>query len=153
VQFEVPVGGLQRPADIMIYNLEAAPVALDVFVVHPTIPLLTPSLNMSKTVLHKEQSKLRMYSDLCDHAGVIFCPFVVSTYGDFGPAAITLMKQFASALSSSCLSHYDSFLQHITQRISVAVMKIVGFQLLCGVCNASPSLLLDEDEGEGGANL
>ena len=56
----------------------------------------------------------------------------VATLGEFGPCASDIITRLALLLTTSPQS-FPIVHQRITQSISIALMKVVGFQLVCGL--------------------
>ena len=109
--------------------------------VHPSPPSSRPTFD---AVSLRETHKFQKYSDSCAVLGWLFRPF--STFGEFGPCASDIITRLALLLTTSPQS-FPIVRQRITQSISVALMKVVGFQLVCGLhsylCEAGDDTVLE----------
>jgi len=143
VQLELSIPSKKRPADLLIRGLEEEPLALDVSIIHPAPPSSRPTFD---AVSLRETHKFQKYSDSCTVLGWLFRPFCLSTFGEFGPCASDIITRLALLLTTSPQS-FPIVRQRITQSISVALMKVVGFQLVCGLhsylCEAGDDTVLE----------
>jgi len=116
---------------------------LDVSIIHPAPPSSRPTFD---AVSLRETHKFQKYSDSCAVLGWLFRPFCLSTFGEFGPCASDIITRLALLLTTSPQS-FPIVRQRITQSISVALMKVVGFQLVCGLhsylCEAGDDTVLE----------
>ena len=86
-----------RPADLLLKNLDVSPIALDVSIIH----------GVSSELLIKEARKIADSEGLCSVAGFTFHPFVVSTYGEFGPCAVDLCNLLTHQMAAPRPGEYD----------------------------------------------
>ena len=90
VQIEVSTPDRSRPADLLVLGggRPGRPPAIDVSVVTPK-----PNDTDLGCVASVEREKVLRYQALCDSVGWDFSPFVITSFGSFGPSAITLLDQ------------------------------------------------------------
>ena len=109
---------------------------MDVSIIHPAPQSSRPTFD---AVSLRETHKFQKYSDSCAVLGWLFSPFCLSTFGEFGPCASDIITRSPQSFP---IVH-----QRITQSISVALMKVVGFQLVCGLhsylCEAGDDTVLE----------
>ena len=133
---EVPLpGSRDRPADVLVRGLEdgaavAAAVAVDVAVSHP----LQPSGNLAEVrpgvhARAAEQRKREHRGAACRAAGWELVPFVVETFGVWGPAA----REFTQRLVERCALVKEvsaaRAAKEITDRLNASVLLGVVRQL------------------------
>jgi hypothetical protein len=134
---EVPVDGLERPADLEIVNWhEGKPAAVDPTVIH--------SLNVSQdwrsasalaVVEAAEEAKVQHYEASCERAGMQFHPVGMDLFGGFGPRASEFLKTLFSRYArhsarATELLNPGQLQKECWERVSVALHKAVGRQLV-----------------------
>ena len=72
-------------------------LAVDVTVVHPLPPSQSHTSHSSTCLLSAaEDAKVVLYEDVCSAAGWEFSPFGVSTFGQVGKAAYTVLRRLGA---------------------------------------------------------
>jgi hypothetical protein len=121
-------GSNSKPADVFIRRFrESRDLAVDVHIRHSLTNLCKRTqFNPDHILFEGENFKKNKYAAKCAEAGFDFAPFVMGTFGGFGPEAKKLMQYIAEAQSSQVsLSNYSEsqLLRFLRQKRSVAVQR------------------------------
>ena len=124
---EVRVGGANLvPADILLPRYyRGRPAALDITVVHPLQPRLTPSASRTAgaALVFAENKKKVKYEEVCRAARVHFIPLAVEFFGGWGAPAAEFLSRLAGSLTRLGEPDPAPILQRIYQRLSSLMVK------------------------------
>ena len=148
-QLEVPVtncGPISSAADEVIrrYGITASgdlrPLAVDVSVTHSTplsqSTLMTNVRSSGSAARNREAKKVRDYGNVSRRLGMHFVPFVMESYGTFGPQAELFLKTLARHITSSrCYSG------NANPSVSAALLHSWRRRLSCAMQKANARIL------------
>ena len=133
VILEAPLpGALQRPADILVSVPEdAAPLAVDVSVVHP-LHLSSPSAEDTPGLFadKREQAKLSVGAAACKTAGWKLTPVCVETTGTWGPSAQRFVRGLVRRQSMKAGTEVADTARAIWGRLSASTAKGIAVMLV-----------------------
>ena len=115
-----------RPADILIpYWSQGHDLAIDVTVVNPLrLDLAARSAEEAGHGLQTAyNTKWRKYGEKCEEEGLVFCPFVLDTFGAWHSRAVTETKKLGQALARSTGQCDSEAVSHLFQRLSVLLIR------------------------------
>ena len=105
---------------------------MDVGICHPCPLTLEPmtSQKSDDLVRSRVEGKDAKYKELCRAAGQRFHPFIITTWGSFGPGAEALWKEMVKRVAAPMRGRAREWrVEELQQGLSLALMAGVGRQL------------------------
>jgi hypothetical protein len=120
----------KRPADVLIYNYsQGKDLCVDVSVVCSYTDISNASTVAGFNVSRMEESKRVKYEKQCDEKGLLFEPFVLSTQGGFGDAALALIDTLAERMATMKNISAGVAARRIKQTLQVDMLRVFGGKL------------------------
>ena len=121
-----------RPADILITNYGAKPVALDVGVSYPLRPSAPSSIRSTagESAVRHETSKREKNLDACNKVQWLYKPLCFEAGGGWGPAAQAFLKRVAKITAIRQGRDALTVFNEIAARVSLALAKGVAGMLV-----------------------
>jgi hypothetical protein len=97
---------------------------VDVAIVHPTAPSnVVEAAQSLSTAKKRAKVKTRQYNEMCRQQNAIFVPFVLETYGGFGPQAVHFLKDVADFSHQHVGLDREEVIVDLKTSIAVAVQN------------------------------
>jgi hypothetical protein len=137
----------KRPADVLVdYWTGSRSVCLDVAISNPlSLSAIKYAAKRPGYAAHHTASKKQSkYAAACRVNNLAFVPFVLETFGGFGPSAVAVVKRIAAALSDAS----DMTLAVATHRVATRLSFVCQRGLARTLASRYPTLLLDHGAGD-----
>ena len=122
---------LDRPADLLLQNLDSRPTAVDVTVVHPLRPSASVAVRAQRdsAAADAEAQKIARNRVVCEGAGWNFMPFGLEVTGGLGPAAKKLCRRLTQQLAMRAGQDVAACAENVGVWLSLALAKGRGEML------------------------
>ena len=124
-----------RP-DLLLYGLNNDKIVLDFKVVHPGAPsYVKQAIHPGRVVSNGEDDKRQHHVEKATAAGLAFEPFVVSTFCEFGKAALAVLQRLARHAENISMIIQQSFCadpESVARRFFSAAIELTSIACLRG---------------------